>query len=121
MHKEKGEVLVDVIVKAMQDKKAKNIVSLDLRDISNSVTDFFVICHGDSSTQVDSIAKGVEEESLKQLAEKPWHAEGKTNSKWILLDYVNVVVHVFYKEEREFYNIEMLWADAKIESFEYQL
>ncbi|MEN8839123.1 MAG: ribosome silencing factor [Flavobacteriales bacterium] len=110
--------LVDTIVEGMKEMKAHNIVCVDLRDIPNSVTDYFVICHGESNTQVDSIAKSVEKETSQQLQEKPYHKEGSDNSLWILLDYVNVMVHVFYKETRDHYDIEGLWADAKLINIE---
>ncbi len=110
--------LVDTIVEGMKEVKAHNIVCVDLTDIPNSVTDYFVICHGESNTQVDSIAKSVEKETSKQLNEKPYHKEGSDNSLWILLDYVNVMVHVFYKETRDHYDIEGLWADAKLINIE---
>ena len=110
--------LVDTIVEGMKELKAHNIVCVDLRDIPNSVTDYFVICHGESNTQVDSIAKSVEKETSQQLNEKPFHKEGSDNSLWILLDYVNVMVHVFYKETRGHYDIEGLWADAKLINIE---
>ncbi len=110
--------LVDTIVEGMKELKAHNIVCVDLRDIPNSVTDYFVICHGESNTQVDSIAKSVEKETSQQLNEKPYHKEGSDNSLWILLDYVNVMVHVFYKETRDHYDIEGLWADAKLINIE---
>jgi ribosome-associated protein len=104
--------LCDTIVEGMQENKANDIVVLDLRHIENSVCDFFVICSGDSSTQVDGISSSVQRHTRKELSEKPWNTEGKTNSEWVLLDYVSVVAHVFYKETREFYDLEELWADA---------
>lgn len=107
------KALVDTIVEGIEEVKGKDISILDLTHIDNSVCDYFVICTGDSSTQVDAIAASVERLCRKKLKEKPWHNEGSTNSEWILLDYVNVVVHVFYRETREFYNIEGLWADAE--------
>lgn len=108
-----SQVLCDAIVEGMQENKAKDIVVLDLREIHNSVCDFFVICSGESSTQVDGISTSVTRHTRKELKEKPWHIEGKTNSEWILLDYVSVVAHVFYKDARPFYDLEDLWADAK--------
>ena len=113
--------LVNAIIKGMQEKKAKDIVCLDLQDTGNASSDFFVICHGDSSTQVDAIAKSIEEEVKKEVSEKPWHLEGYENAEWILLDYVNVVAHVFYKDTRTFFDLEGLWADAKVEKYEYQV
>lgn len=108
-----SQVLCDAIVEGMQENKAKDIVVLDLREIPNSVCDFFVICSGESSTQVDGISNSVTRNTRKVLQEKPWHIEGKTNSEWILLDYINVVAHIFYKDARPFYDLEDLWADAK--------
>jgi ribosome-associated protein len=108
-----SQVLCDAIVEGMQENKAKDIVILDLREISNSVCDFFVICSGESSTQVDGISTSVTRHTRKELSEKPWHIEGKTNSEWVLLDYINVVAHIFYKDARPFYDLEDLWADAK--------
>lgn len=108
-------LLKEEVIKGMQELKAKNIVSIDLRGIPGAVSDFFVVCHGESSTQVDSISRSIYDVVQKDIGEKPWHQEGRQNAEWILLDYVDVVAHVFYKESREFYNIEGLWADAEIE------
>jgi ribosome-associated protein len=117
MQKRKKDVdstkLCDAIVEGMQENKAKDIVVLDLREISNAVCDYFVICSGESSTQVDGISSSVTRFTRKELKEKPWHIEGKTSSEWVLLDYVNVVAHIFYKDARPFYDLEDLWADAK--------
>jgi ribosome-associated protein len=117
MYKVKKDVnsqkLCDAIVEGMQENKAKDIVVLDLRNIPNAVCDFFVICSGESNTQVDGISTSVTRFTRKELKEKPWHIEGKTNSEWILLDYINVVAHIFYKDARPFYDLEDLWADAK--------
>jgi ribosome-associated protein len=109
--------LTETIVEAMQDKKARDIVSLDLRNLDNRVVDKFIICSGDTDRQVDAIAQAVEEYVRKELKEKPWHREGYENKEWILLDYVNVVVHIFVQEKREFYAIEELWGDAEVERF----
>jgi ribosome-associated protein len=105
--------LCDAIVEGMQENKAKNITVLDLREIGNAVCDFFVICSGESSTQVDGVSSSVMRHTRKTLKEKPWHIEGKNNAEWVLLDYVNVVAHIFYKDARPFYDLEDLWADAK--------
>jgi ribosome-associated protein len=107
-----SELLSKAIVEGMQENKAKDIVVLDLRHLSSAVCDFFVICSGESSTQVDGISNAVTRHTRKILKEKPWHTEGKNNSEWVLLDYIDVVVHIFYKEARSFYEIEDLWADA---------
>lgn len=106
------EQLVAEIVNGLQEKKGKDIVSLDLRKIDTAVTDFFVLCTGDSNTHVNALAGSVEEEVRKAIKDKPWHIEGTSNGEWVLLDYVNVVVHIFQDEVREHYNIEGLWADA---------
>ena len=106
------KILVDKIVDGIQDVKGKDIVILDLTHLQNSVTEYFIICSGDSSTQVEGISSSITRQTRKDLQEKPWHQEGINNSEWVLLDYVNVVVHIFYKEAREFYNLEDLWADA---------
>jgi len=108
-----SKILCDTIVEGMQENKAKDIVVLDLREIGSAVCDFFVICSGDSSTQVDGISNSVVRYTRKQLSEKPWSVEGKNNSEWVLMDYVSVVAHVFYRDTREFYDLEDLWADAK--------
>lgn len=108
-----SEILCNSIVEGMQENKANDIVVLDLRDIENAVCDFFVICSGDSSTQVDGISSSVVRHTRKELKEKPINVEGKSNKEWVLLDYVSVVAHIFYRETREFYDLEDLWADAK--------
>ncbi|MFO7824976.1 MAG: ribosome silencing factor [Cyclobacterium sp.] len=109
-----AEELSNVIVKGMEDKKASDIVVMDLRDINSTMTDFFVICSGTSDTQIEGISNAVEEEVYKSNKEKPWKSEGKNNRQWVLMDYVNVVVHIFLKEKREFYQLEDLWGDAKV-------
>jgi len=109
--------LVESIVGGMQNIKGKDIVVLDLTELPNAVTDYFIIATGDSSTQVEGMASSVVRKTRTELKEKPWHEEGVGNSEWILLDYVNVVVHIFYRETREFYNLEDLWADAKRTEF----
>ena len=113
-----SKALKEAIVKGMQEVKASDIVCVDLRKIPSAVTDFFVICHGHSSTQVEAISRSIAETTLKDINQKPWNQEGKTNAEWILLDYVDVVAHVFYSDAREFYNIEGLWGDAQIEKIE---
>lgn len=107
-----SKILCDSIVEGMQELKAKDIVVLDLREIENAVCDYFVVCSGDSSTQIEGIATNVVKHTRKKIREKPWQQEGTGNSEWVLLDYVNVVAHIFYKEARSFYEIEDLWADA---------
>lgn len=107
-----SKILCDTIVEGMQENKAKDIVVLDLREVTHSVCDYFVICSGESSTQVDGINNSVVRHTRKEIQEKPWHQEGKGNTDWVLLDYVNVVAHIFYKDARSFYDLEDLWADA---------
>jgi len=109
-----SEKLCNLIVKGMQEKKAQNIVLMDMRKVRSSIVDFFVICSGTSDTQIDAIANSVEDEVYKTIQENPWHQEGKQNKEWILLDYVDVVVHVFKKSKREFFALEELWGDAHI-------
>ena len=113
--KDADEELKNLVISGMQEKKAKEIVCIDLRSIKNSVADFFVICHADSKTHVEAIADSVEEFVMEHTGEYPKNKEGIANAEWILLDYVNVIAHVFRHEQREFYGIERLWADADIQ------
>ena len=106
--------LISVIIKGIDDVKGDDIQLLDLRGIENTVCDYFIICSGNSNTQVNAITGSVQKLVSKELKDKPWHVEGQNNSEWILMDYVNVVVHVFQNHVREFYDIESLWGDAKI-------
>ena len=106
--------LISVIIKGIDDVKGDDIQLLDLREIENTVCDYFIICSGTSNTQVNAITGSIQKLVSKELKDKPWHIEGRNNSEWILMDYVNVVVHVFQKHIREFYDIESLWGDAKV-------
>ncbi len=106
--------LIATIIKGIDHVKGEDIQLLDLREIENTVCDYFVICSGNSNTQVNAITGSVQKTVSKELQDKPWHIEGQGNSEWILMDYVNVVVHVFQKQIREYYDIESLWGDAKI-------
>jgi ribosome-associated protein len=106
--------LLDSIIDGLEERKAKNITILDLSNIKNRSFDFFVIADAESSTHVDSIASSVEETVKKQLNERPFHTEGWENAEWILLDYVDIMVHVFQQQTRDFYRLEDLWADAEI-------
>lgn len=108
------ETLLDSIVKGIEEKKGKNIQVFDLRPTGHAVSDFFVICNADSGTQVDAIAYSVEAEVKKNTGISPWHSEGFENREWILVDYVDVVVHIFQTPVREFYKLEKLWADAVV-------
>ncbi len=113
-----SETLSDVIVKGMQEKKASDIVVMDLRKIKNAVADFFVICSGNSDKQLDAISDSIDAEVFKNFQENPWHTEGKNNKEWMLLDYINVVAHVFRKDRRAYYALERLWGDADITEVE---
>ncbi|MCG2430884.1 ribosome silencing factor [Aequorivita xiaoshiensis] len=105
--------LIAQIIRGIEDVKGQDIEILDLREIENTVCDYFIICNGTSNTQVNAIVNSVQKSVSKELKEKPWHVEGSDNAEWILMDYVHVVVHVFQKHIREFYDIEGLWGDAK--------
>ena len=113
-----SEKLSQAIVLGMQEKKGFDIVVLDLRKVKNAVADFFVICSGNSDKQLDAISESIDEYVFKKVKENPWHSEGKSNKEWMLLDYINVVAHVFKKEKRNFYSLEKLWGDAEITRIE---
>lgn len=107
------EQIVATVVEAMDSVKGKEIVTLDLRETGTAVTDYFVICHANSKTQVEAIAEKVEDEVRDKTGVKPYHIEGKDNTEWILIDFVDVVVHIFLQSARSFYQLEELWADAE--------
>ncbi|RFZ81424.1 ribosome silencing factor [Mucilaginibacter terrenus] len=107
----------ELAIHGMQEKKGNELVRLDLRNIKSSVADYFVICHADSATQVKAIANSVEDEIFKAIQTEPWRKEGLEYGEWILLDYVDVVVHIFRTDKREYYGVEDLWGDAEIKSF----
>ncbi len=109
-----AEQVRDFVVRGMQEKKAQDIVVMDLRNVKNAICDYFVLCSGNSDTQIDAISTSIEEEVYKASHQDPWHREGKMNREWILLDYVDVVAHVFKKDRRSFYDLEQLWGDAEI-------
>mgnify|MGYP000713198015 FL=1 len=113
-----NDVLLTNIIKGIEEVKGNDIDILDLRAIDNSACDYFVICNGNSNTQVTAIVNSVQKTVSKEIKDKPWHVEGMENAEWVLMDYVNIVVHVFQKNIREYYNIESLWGDAKITSIE---
>ncbi len=113
--------LAESIIRGMQEVKGQDIKSIDLRKIPNSVSDYFVICHGTSDTHVGALSRSVIETVWSEVAEHPMHKEGTDNAEWILLDYFNVVVHIFREEARKFYSLEALWADAEVKEIEYQL
>lgn len=111
--KEREKQLVDEIILGIENVKGENIHQLDLRELDNTPCDFFIVCSGNSNTQVSAIVYSVQKTVSKALHEKPFHTEGLDNAEWVLIDYVSVVVHVFQNQIRDYYNIEELWGDAK--------
>lgn len=109
-----SDELLTLIIKGIEDVKGSDVSILDLREIENTVCDYFIICTGGSNTQVNAISGSVQRVVSKEIHEKPWHVEGEENGEWVLMDYVSIVVHVFQKHIREYYDIESLWGDAKI-------
>ncbi|MBT8289102.1 MAG: ribosome silencing factor [Flavobacteriaceae bacterium] len=107
-----ADQLITVILSGIEDVKGQNINILDLRGIDNTVCDYFIICEGTSNTQVNAIVNSIQKKVSKEIKDKPWHVEGSDNAEWVLMDYVNVVVHVFQRHIREYYDIESLWGDA---------
>ena len=112
------EKLIETIVQGIQDKKGKNIVSLDLSGFDGAICSHFVVCNADSTAQVAAIADGVEEKVYEELRESPWRVEGKQTGLWVALDYVDVIVHIFQSELRDYYRLEELWADAPMLRYE---
>ena len=110
--------LITLIIAGIEDVKGQNITILDLRSIENSVCNYFVICDGNSNTQVNAIVNSIQKKVSKGAHEKPYQVEGVENAEWVLIDYINVVVHVFQKHKRMYYDIENLWGDAKITEIE---
>ena len=120
MTKEKpsADQLITTMISGIEEVKGKEITILDLREIENTVCDYFIVCEGTSNTQVNAIVNSIQKQVSKILKDKPWHVEGEDNAEWVLIDYVNVVVHVFQKQVREYYDIESLWGDAKTTQIE---
>lgn len=120
MTKEKtsADQLITTIIGGIEEVKGQEITILDLREIENTVCDYFIVCEGTSNTQVNAIVNSIQKLVSKTLKDKPWHIEGTDNAEWVLMDYVNVVVHVFQKRIREYYDIESLWGDAKTTQIE---
>lgn len=116
----KSDDLAAKVIDSIQEKKGENITQLNLQGVDGAVSEYFVICEANSSTQVMAIKDSIEEEVRKSLGEKPWHIEGTENGEWVLLDYVNVVAHIFLPEKREFFNLEGLWADAERNDIEVE-
>lgn len=113
-----SEKLAEYVAQGMLELKAQDVIIMDLRDLDSAMTDFFVIGHGGSDKQVQSIADSIDKEVRKANKERPFHVEGKSNGEWVLMDYINVVAHVFRKDKRDFYGLELLWGDAKTRKFE---
>ena len=111
----KNSKILKTIIHAIQEKKGENIISLDLRKIPEAVADFFIICEASNTTQVKAIADFVEDEVKEKCGEAPYKHEGRQALQWILIDYVNVVVHVMLPEPRKFYQLEEMWSDAVME------
>ena len=111
-----ADQLISVIIEGIEEVKGNDIDILDLREIENTVCDYFIICNGTSNTQVNAIVNSIQKTVSRRIKDKPWHVEGTENAEWVLMDYVNVVVHVFQKHIREYYDIEGLWGDAKVTS-----
>ncbi len=109
--------LSEIAVQGIQEKKGNDIVRLDLRNLNSSVSDYFIICNADSTTQVKAIADSVEDEIYKLTQTNPWRKEGLENAEWIILDYFDIVVHIFRTEKRDFYGIEDLWGDAEATTY----
>jgi ribosome-associated protein len=112
--KDPVDTVAEAIIEALLDKKAKNPVLMDFRKLGHSLCDYFIVCHGTSRTQVEALADGVMRTVKKQAGLNPYHREGFENAEWILIDYADVIVHIFQESKREFYNLEQLWADAEI-------
>ena len=117
MMDEDAQAIMEAVVAGMQDKKGGQIVSLDFKEIPNALCRYFVICHGTSRVQVEALADGVENKVRTGAGANPWNREGFENAEWILLDYVNVVVHIFQEKVRDFYKLEKLWADAGYQEY----
>ena len=112
------KLLIEKIIEAIQDTNGEDIKLLDLTKIENSAADYFIICSANSNTQVNAIAGNIEKKVRNELKNRPWHVEGTENAMWILVDYISVVVHIFQKHIREFYDLEDLWSDAQITSID---
>ncbi|MEX0274786.1 MAG: ribosome silencing factor [Flavobacteriaceae bacterium] len=120
MHKGKASTdeLISYILEGIEEVKGQDIILMDLREIENTVCEYFVLCNGTSNTHVNAIVGSIQKTVSRASKDKPWHVEGTENAEWVLLDYVNIVVHVFQKHVREFYDIEGLWGDAKFTEIE---
>ncbi len=113
--------MIETIVEAIQDKKGKDIVSLDLEGFDGAITSHFIVCNAESTTQVEAISNGIEQAMIEKLGQKVWRVEGRQTALWIAMDYVDVIVHIFQSELRDFYQLEELWSDAPLTKYEYEL
>lgn len=113
-----SEEMVNCVVNGIQNKKGMDITIMDLRSIENNFTDYFVVCSGSSDTQIDAISESIEKEMSEKLNLKPHSSEGKSSKEWVLMDYFDVIVHVFLKDKRKYYQIEDLWGDANFTRIE---
>lgn len=104
---------VQAIITSLDDRKAQEIVSIDLRNNEDAPVDFIIVCHGDSTTQVDAFASNLSKDFQEIFGEKPFRIEGKSNALWVIVDYIDIVIHIFHKELRDFYSIEDLWSDSQ--------
>jgi ribosome-associated protein len=109
--------LTEIAIYGIQEKKGNDIVRLDLRALNSAVSDFFIVCNADSSTQVKAIADSVEDEIYKKTKTNPWHKEGLENAEWVILDYFDIVIHIFKTDKRDFFGIEDLWGDAETTAY----
>ncbi|MEM9141981.1 MAG: ribosome silencing factor [Bacteroidota bacterium] len=116
--KASADELIALILQGIDEVKGQEVSLLDLREIENTVCDYFIICNGTSNTHVSALTGSIQKTVSKAIQDKPWHVEGEDNAEWVLMDYVNVVVHIFQKHIREFYDIEGLWGDAKVTEIE---
>lgn len=116
----KSTELSNLVVQGMLEKKASDVIVMDLRSVQSAVADYFIICSGNSDTQIDAISESIEEQVFKHSKQNPWKREGRQNREWVLIDYVDVVAHVFNKEKRAFYGLEELWGDAKMTNINEQ-
>ncbi|MBI9039166.1 MAG: ribosome silencing factor [Bacteroidales bacterium] len=117
MTKAEATTLLNAIIKSIEEKKGKGLISLDFKNIENAVCEYFIICSGTSKVHVEAIADFIIENVKKKTKTAPWHKEGFENAEWILIDYANIIVHVFQEETRKFYKLENLWADADIKHY----
>ena len=113
-------ILLENIINAIQDVKGKEIISLDLRKIDSAICKYFVICTGTSNTHVNSIESNIKKTISRDLGEKPFHIEGNNIGEWVLMDYSDIIVHIFQQKTRAFYNIEDFWGDAKFKNYKQE-